>query len=72
VDAYREAVTQHFPQGSPVRVQLRKYMGEPVMEIRLIPVAQADRLIEALMDTVGGSPISGAPSGAPPKRWAAP
>ncbi|MFL5349035.1 MAG: hypothetical protein ACJ8AT_29910 [Hyalangium sp.] len=61
VDAYRAAVTQRFPRGSPVRVQLRKYKGESMMEFRLIPVAQANLLLEAMMDMVGKVPPVPAP-----------
>ncbi len=66
VDAYREAVTRRFPQGSPVRVQLRKYKGESVVEFRIIPLAQVNQLLEALMDQLGTAPTVPAPQ-APPK-----
>ena len=65
VDAYREAVTKRFPRGSPVRVQLRKYKGESVVEFRLIPVAQAPLLLEAMMDMVGMAPPVPTPQALP-------
>lgn len=65
VDAYREAVTQRFPQGSPVRVQLARYKGESVMEFRRIPVAQGSLLLEAMMDLVGKVPPVPVPQPAP-------
>ncbi len=49
VDGYREAILRTLPQGSPVRVLLERHKDESVMEIRTIPLAQIDKLIEALM-----------------------
>jgi hypothetical protein len=50
VDQYREAVINRFPQGSPVRVQLRNHKGEVVVDFRGIPVLQVGKLSEALLE----------------------
>jgi hypothetical protein len=50
VDQYRVAVTGRFPQDSSVRVQLRKHKGNSVVDFRGIPVAQVDKLTEALLE----------------------
>jgi hypothetical protein len=50
VDQYREAVINRFPQGSPVRVQLRSHKGEVVVDFRGIPVLQVGKLTEALLE----------------------
>jgi hypothetical protein len=49
VDRYRKAVTDIFPRGSPVRVQMRNIKGTSVVDFRGIPVALVDKLVEALM-----------------------
>jgi hypothetical protein len=50
VDRYRAAVTGRFPQGTPIRVQLRDHDGEVVVDFKGIPVAKVDLLTEALLD----------------------
>ncbi|HYI03226.1 hypothetical protein [Hyalangium sp.] len=50
VDQFREAVIRRFPQGSPVRVQLRQHKGMVVVDFRAIPVLQVEKLTEALLD----------------------
>jgi hypothetical protein len=50
VDRYRAAVTSRFPQGTPIRVQLRDHQGEVVVDFKGIPVAKVDLLTEALLD----------------------
>ncbi len=50
VDQYREAVIGRFPQGTPVRVQLRSHKGQTVVDFKSIPVLQVEKLTEALLD----------------------
>ncbi len=56
VDQYREAVVHRFPQGSPVRVQLRTHKGEVVVDFRSIPVLQVSKLTEALLEQFDAVP----------------
>lgn len=63
VDQYREAVLGRFPQGSPVRVQLRVHKGEPVVHFQYIPVSQVATLTEALLDSL--YPAQEEPEGVP-------
>jgi hypothetical protein len=63
VDQFREAVVGRFPQGSPVRVQLRVHKGEPVVHFQYIPVTQVAKLTEALLDSL--YPAQEEPEGVP-------
>lgn len=63
VDQFREAVVGRFPQGSPVRVQLRVHKGEPVVHFQYIPVSQVATLTEALLDSL--YPAQEEPEGVP-------
>ncbi len=50
VDRYRKAVVARFAKGTPVRVQLRSHQGTTVVDFKGIPVAQVDKLLEALFE----------------------
>jgi hypothetical protein len=49
-DQYQEAVTNHFPKGVVIKVEVRNQQGESVLDIKGIPVGQVSTLLEALMD----------------------
>ncbi len=49
-DQYQEAVTNRFPKGVVIKVEVRNQKGDSVLDIKGIPVEQVDLLIEALMD----------------------
>jgi hypothetical protein len=50
VDRYRAAITSRFPQGTPIRVQMRDHKGEAVVNIDGVPVTQLDLLTEIFLD----------------------
>lgn len=50
VDLYRDAVIARFPEGTPIRVQLRNPSGRTLIDFKGIPLAEVDKLTEALLD----------------------
>lgn len=50
VQGYREAVTSRFPATSPVRVSVRNRKGQALVTFKDVPLADVDKLTEALMD----------------------
>lgn len=52
VDQYRDAVSSRFPQSQTVRVQLRTYKRETVVDFKGIPVRKVNKLTEALLDNL--------------------
>ncbi len=50
VDQYREAITSRFSKDTPIRVQLRSHEGKAVVDFKGIPLAQVDKLTEALLE----------------------
>ncbi|WP_225413206.1 hypothetical protein [Stigmatella hybrida] len=55
VQGYREAVTSRFPATSPVRVSVRNRKGQALVTFKDVPLADVDKLTEALMD--GALPV---------------
>lgn len=49
-DQYREGVTGRFSKGSSVRVLMRNDEGKGLITFKDIPIAEVDKLVEALMD----------------------
>jgi hypothetical protein len=47
-DQYRKAVTDRFPKGVPVRVQVRNHKGKAVLDFKGIPLEEVGKLSEAL------------------------
>jgi len=55
-DQYQEAVSNRFPKGVVIKVEVRNQKGESVLDIKGIPVEQVDTLVEALMDELPPAP----------------
>jgi hypothetical protein len=55
-DQYQEAVTNRFPRGVVIKVEVRNQKGDSVLDIKGIPVEQVSLLIEALMDKLPAAP----------------
>jgi hypothetical protein len=55
-DQYQEAVTNRFPRGVVIKVEVRNQKGDSVLDIKGIPVEQVDLLVEALIDELPAVP----------------
>jgi hypothetical protein len=55
VQVYREAVASRFPATAPVRVSVRNRKGQALVTFQDVPLADVDKLTEALMD--GAQPV---------------
>jgi hypothetical protein len=55
-DQYQEAVSNRFPKGVVIKVEVRNQKGESVLDIKGIPVEKMSLLIEALMDDLPPAP----------------
>jgi hypothetical protein len=56
-DQYQEAVTNRFPHGVVILVEVRNQKGDSVLDIKGIPVEQVSLLVGALMDQLPAAPV---------------